>query len=351
MTKVTDIISRDFYGSATFHLHREWEVQRPPYKAALPFRFSVGSRLAASSSAGPYSPNEGQWSIGRQDLTHARNLCYSKLVDQLGDTATWANNLLEAHGSLGMIEGRAMQLFRFANSLRKGDFGKAAKALSLGTTPKGYPKKGKSPKDFGNAFLEWHFGWVPMVEDIGAAVDTLQDTDFGGKTLHASATLPYGYHVFNRGDDQGSYEMVNEQGSISVRMGAHARVSNPNAYLANQMGFVNPLSVAWEAVPFSFVADWFTNVGQVVSSLSDFVGVELSNAYTTGFQAGSKNYTSFTKGHPQGWWPDDLRSYASKGCFCDRTASITGPSLEVKPFKGFSPTRAATAISLLLQAL
>lgn len=36
-------------------------------------------------------------------------------------------------------------------------------------------------------------------------------------------------------------------------------------------GFTNPLSVAWELTPFSFVVDWWVNVGEVLESLDNAV--------------------------------------------------------------------------------
>jgi len=41
-----------------------------------------------------------------------------------------------------------------------------------------------------------------------------------------------------------------------------------------QFGFTNPASVAWELVPFSFVADWFINFGDFFASLDTFLYIK-----------------------------------------------------------------------------
>lgn len=349
MTKVVDITRRNSYGDEIYKLWRVWEVQKPPYRTALPFTSETTYLTSCTSYGTNYSPSYGQWVIGRGSFSHAANLAYEKLVSRLGEKATWANNMAEASGSLSMISSRAGQLTRFANKLRKGDIIGAAKVLEMPEPPKRLRGKKAKAKSFGDQFLEFHFGWEPAVQDIGAAVRTLDQADFGVLNIIGRQSEPYNY--YNRYQaDPWSFTENYEEGSLSVLMGARARISNPNAFLANQMGFVNPLSVAWEAVPYSFVVDWFTNVGQVIASYSDFVGVSIENSYTTTFQRGNRNRKEVSSYPPDPRW-DYSKSFTSKGVFCQRTPSISGPVLEVKPFKGFSSTRGATAIALLLQKL
>lgn len=343
MTKIVNLFTTDVWDSKTWKLYRQWEVQRQPYRHPLPFTFRTDNRATCYTTRGNYSPTDGQWICGLQDFSSVRNRSYASLVAKMGDTATWANNLHEARGSLSMIEGRAMQIAGFANALRKGDFGKALKHLGL-TDKKNKSFRKLKAKPFGDQFLEFHFGWVPMVQDIGAAMNVMQDTDFGEHSYSASARQPY--QRFTRSGNSTDFVRDQERGAITVRQGARFTVTNPNAFLANQMGFVNPLSVAWEAVPFSFVADWFVNVGQVLASMTDFVGVSVQDAYNTSFQTGNRTYQNVTSGQFA-----TTKGFTSTVVYCTRGAELAGPALRIKPFQGFSCTRAATAISLLVQQL
>lgn len=343
MTKVVNLFATDSFDSKTWKLFRQWEVQRKPYVHPLPFTFRTDKRTSCTTTSGNYSPNDGQWVCGLQDFTSVKNRSYAELKAKLGDTATWANNLHEARGSIDMILKRASQITGFSRALRKGNFGWAVRELGL-TDTRGKRFKSLKAKPFGDQFLEFHFGWVPMIQDIGAAMNVLQDTDFGTKSYSAMIRQPY--NRFSRSGDSANFTRDQERGNVAVRQGAHFRVTNPNAFLANQMGFVNPLSVAWEAVPFSFVADWFGNVGDVLASMTDFVGVSVIDPYNTAFQSGDRTFTSVTSGTF-----GKTNRFTSTVAYCTRGPGLSGVTLQVKPFKGFSITRAATAISLLCQQL
>lgn len=42
-------------------------------------------------------------------------------------------------------------------------------------------------------------------------------------------------------------------------------------YLLNAFGINRPASILWEAIPYSFVVDWFVNVGDVIGSVEDAI--------------------------------------------------------------------------------
>jgi hypothetical protein len=78
-------------------------------------------------------------------------------------------------------------------------------------------------------------------------------------------------------------------------VGFKVRVSN--AFISNldTAGVINPLSIAWELSPYSFVVDWFIPVGNVLSALSDTIGLELQD----GYQSYSSNRVLRTQMRPQ----------------------------------------------------
>nr|QDH90923.1 MAG: hypothetical protein H1Rhizo26FD577_000003 [Leviviridae sp.] len=334
-----------------FSMQRVWEVQSPPFVHNLPFSYRKGENLSWIGYDGPYLPDNlgpGPNIDDGVSLKHCINNAYDKITAGIGDQSTWGNNVLEAHQSLGMVTGLATSLLGAVKAVRKGDVGGVVKSLGLTGVKGGSSRVARAvnkSQPFANKWLELHFGWVPLVKDIGSAMDTISKPDFGLRKVRGSSQVRYQHRVDFKQDLNRSHQYV--EATISCHSCATYRVTNPNAFLANQLGVVNPLAVAWEAVPYSFVVDWFSNVGQVLSSMDTFCGCTLFSSYTTTSQDGTLDYFAASDNYPYNF----SRSSYGKSFYVERQPSISGPSLEVKPFKGLSPTRAATAISLLLQKL
>lgn len=258
-----------------------------------------------------------------------------------GRAAELAVSLAERKQALAMIENRAIQLYRFARELKSFRFGNAAHELSLtGVFPKGLKANAKA---FGNNYLEFHFGWSPLVGDIGNAVEVLQG---GVPPVHVSA-VSSGTKSFEWVHPYGLTQRANHQELAKV--GATFVVSNPNLWLANQLGFVNPATIAWELVPFSFVLDWFVNVSDFLNSSSEFWGLSVIDPYFTQFSRVPQSNT-YVPPYPT----DPYAGYEVQGIRvrCKRTLGLPpGPELRVRDPWVLSPRRGLAAMSLLLQQL
>lgn len=244
---------------------------------------------------------------------------------QLGAAfATWRQ-------SHTMLLGRVNQLIDFTRSLRKGNLSGASRALGL------RPGSVKShAKSFAGQWLEYSYGWKPLIQDIGNAVEVLQTpiaSDYIPVTGRASGTFTASWDhdtFFNEGT-----------WVCHAQWKADVRVSNPNAWLANQLGFVNPATVAWEVIPYSFVVDWFIPVGEFLQSFTDFVGLDLTNYCQTYY--GVHDYFQYWKNAAYPPW-GKRRVQVRR--------IVSSPSLSLKPrFTGFYSARGANAIALLLQHL
>jgi hypothetical protein len=140
-----------------------------------------------------------------------------------------------------------------------------------------------------NMWLELQFGWLPILSDIHDIIMVIQGSlDNGSGILGFNG---YGEASFNneistsitslRSDSNGSsfYEScpATLSGKGVVRASYHAtyRVSNDVMDILAQLGLTNPLSIAWEIVPFSFVIDWFLPIGDWLDSMQADAGLEL----------------------------------------------------------------------------
>jgi hypothetical protein len=93
-------------------------------------------------------------------------------------------------------------------------------------------------------------------------------------------------------------------------------------------------------------------VEQVVSSLTDFYGVELHDLHYTEFTRGQYVYfyrqnASYSVGTNEGF----TTSKDKEDVTCNREMGLPGPILQVKPFRGFSVERGLQAIALVLSVL
>ncbi len=168
--------------------------------------------------------------------------------------------LAEASKTVQMMVDRSSSLYRAYRSFRKGNLAGVARELGL------------SPKTIHNTWLEYKYGWTPLLNDIyGGAVSLSKVKPAAGdiSTFRASA----------RSDRKFTGSGSGVSHDLTVRDSASAwvtvRIRHPDTSAANRLGFLNPLLIAWELIPFSFVADWFVNVGDCLSELTAFNGVEI----------------------------------------------------------------------------
>lgn len=207
------------------------------------------------------STNEMQWAYAK---------AYGKFVEACGDTAGWLINLHQRQQTIGMLASRLGDMVSFLRDLRKGKFDSTLKKLKK--------SRSNAPKTLADNFLELHFGWEPIVKDIGATINLL-DSPFSDKPVSKSSRVKNSWK-YKEGSFPAVWEASHDVTAV-VKIGAKVRVTNENLYLGAKLGLTNLAAVVWDAVPFSFIADHFANIGNYLQSFSDFQGIELIDPYVT----------------------------------------------------------------------
>lgn len=278
-------------------------------------------------------------------MDEASNRAYANLKDKTYDDASLGVDFAEARQSFAMIANRAGQLWQTVRDIKRLDFDSAAKRLGMAAKPPGASKR----KSAAGNFLEYQFGWAPLVGSIYDAVEVVNNP-------LKSFTAQRGFgRITDKFSLDHNYGSVSRKGSgvreHMVVQGATVRaISNSTYHSLDQFGLLNPLTVAWELVPFSFVVDWFANVGDVLASYSDFAGLELDRTFTSKVFRNSISYRfDVNPGYdPQGQSPLVARG---TGVNMNRVSGLTAPVFNLNRLKLPSKTRAVTAISLLVQIL
>lgn len=278
-------------------------------------------------------------------LQRARSRAYGRFVEQLGARSELGTTLAETRSSLEMIAKRATQLGDAWTALKEGKFRKFLKKLDIDPKRKHRDWLRSKPKEAGGLWIEYWFGWAPFIGDIFASIEVaVQPYPF--IPIVATATVPWTYHkLVGPPTDHWLYDA---SGKSKVRLSADVRVSNPNLYLANQLGMLNPAAIAWNVLPFSWLIGWVSNISQVLTSLTDFAGLELKDAQTTrvvlGDGKGHYHYSRAPYARTTSFKWHGVHMMRQVGVFTPPLTPITLPP-------GLSWTRGATAIGLLLQKL
>lgn len=236
----------------------------PRANRPLPYYRTIGSASAPWALSGLSNALSSAQVSRMQIRTYAK--AYDAWHRKANAKAQMALNALELKSSMAMIAKRAQQLYHAARAIRKLRFGDAFDALDVSRSQR-KRMKAKYPAD---AWLELTFGWKPLIQDIGTAVEVLQ-RDFPSERIRSMA---FDVEDIKYPWDGGSSTF----GVVKVHyaLGGRMVVTNPNLLLANQLGFVNPVAVAWDWVPFSFVVDWFLPVNKFLNSFSNDFGFEVA---------------------------------------------------------------------------
>jgi len=249
-----------------------------------------------------------------------------------------------------MLGDNAKRMAKAARSLQDGSYRNAARALGI----KGDPGRPRG-SNWTSHWLQLQYGWKPLLSDVYGACSALSKQDRSDWRVTAKAsereTSNYSY---SSPDGTGP---VNDfwTGAAERQRGVFVRLDaipdNDLLISLVSLGVTNPLKVAWELVPYSFVVDWAFPVGNWLDSLDALLGYtqcyssisKYNETRWTG-KARSKTWTS-TKYHKADW------TEAKKSVKFTRSASSGIP---LPTFPRFKDPRSlghmANGLSLLAQA-
>lgn len=233
----------------------------------------------------------------------AAAICGNKLLAKLkSQHVNLANLFAERAKTAQMVGDTALKLFYAARNLKRGNFGAAAENLGVATSRRSASRgrrhlEDNSPQGLANAWLELQYGWKPLLNDVYGSCEALAER-YMAETMIKRATASHtvqGTDSFTSISPDKPYasRTWTMKSSRTVRMGAAYRVDGPALHSFASLGITNPLTVAWEVTPFSFVVDWFLPVGNFLDTLDATLGLSYLHGYTTIFDRhnGKKVYS------------------------------------------------------------
>jgi len=166
-------------------------------------------------------------------------------------------------------------------AVKRGNLAVARKLLNVS-------KGGKPGSTFANNWLELKYGWLPLLSDIDAGVRKLANVLHDPRTswdvtgsasriveeAHPLNSVAGGVFNFPPGKLYTTTQTI-------VKVGVSFSISNEMLAHAASLGFTNPMLIAWEAMPLSFVWDWIIPIGEWLSQFSTFHGMRFVDGYVT----------------------------------------------------------------------
>lgn len=246
-------------------------------------------------------------------------------------------DLAEARKTFQAVAENGATLLKAALALKRGNIGGVWSAL----------KDNRSVSRRGaDLFLQYKYGWKPLMSDIYNGVELLREQLKPAFILSTKQNSHReSVHPNNDSDYQRSPTGPNYR---QCRCVLHGVIDSSVNHAMDQLSMANPLSLAWELVPWSFVVDWFVPVGNTLDGLTHPAGVNFLSGCTT--MGGELNYD-------QHWIPPvgvvevSPRTNSYKGASHRRKAYYDWPIPGLYAVNPFSYSHGQSAFALLLQRL
>lgn len=281
---------------------------------------------------------------GHLDLAASKAL--KRLISEAGTgiEANLAQDFAQMSQLTTLLGGTAKKLVKSVNYLRKLNFSAAVNTLTAGRSrsrmPAGKPSR---KKDLAENWLELQYGWKPLLMDIEGLLKSLSIFNSANSHVCRVAASGSALSVKTSNFETHMYPTIgNNMGRNYTRTETRCkyvcyyRIESPLTSFLAQTGFTNPINLAWEILPFSFVVDWFLPIGPYLEALSAWDGLTFVEGSQTRFTRCltrlSVDYEGVNKGNPSGQIRTHSR-YERERILLDRARLTTFPSATIPELK------------------
>lgn len=185
-------------------------------------------------------------------------------------------------------------------------FGKSTKSRTYKRVRNSVKLLASKDSKVGNAWLQYRMFLTPTYHDVMSSLSAAADFEKKSHTTQAKSKAFFKEQLSFRNDTYSLGIPTNRRkGTISVTGGASMRItySITDSSLSAVTSLADPLAVAWDLVPWSFIVDRFVDLGSYL---------ELRNATLgTTFKSGSTSYFFEWNAVPEtpwviGYYPNEL---------------------------------------------
>lgn len=282
--------------SPTGYLTEEWYENlsipvRPPKRSRNeehPYTMSLDSSTdVIYSYSAPFGALPFRTGLGQQGWGLLKDVNYGwtanhdiALLGKLREAVAGSEfnagvSLAESNKALAMITNSATRIYAAWYHGKRGNWAAARQYLVNGT-----PYQKIRQKSVANNWLELQYGWLPL----------LKDAENGAKFLAHQYSVPPQQVIRLSVKAKGTAGNVGMPynsdgwGNVNVYTRKSIKAIIKEKDIVALAGLKDPASVAWELLPYSFVLDWFTPIGDFLAARS------LAQAVTGTFVVSEKQY-------------------------------------------------------------
>lgn len=221
-------------------------------------------------------------------------------------------NLKSQKVNLGQVYGERSQTLRMIRSsvqrislsfsrLKRFDIVGAAHALNFELRPSrrkrledrrtAYLESKRSGADFAAAsWLEYVYGWRPLLQDVHGSLEKWADYQIGRPPLVrviGTSKESISRRIWHSNSST-LKDYTDARSEARIRVIYEYTLGNQIFHELSSFGVTNPLALAWELLPYSFVVDWFLPIGDFLSSLD----AEFGMSFVRGVHSSTVNANS-----------------------------------------------------------
>jgi len=301
-----------------------------------------------------------------------RRISIERAMDAVVDQkVNLAQAFAERARTVSLIEDTANRLGRAIRHVRAKNYTEAL--YHLGFSRKEAAKRTRQMKKDRTKFVEqdpvaadWlalQYGWKPLLSDVKGAAEKLAQTHLTKPPLiravgkaKASEPAEYRTRYYQSAGDLlpiGTFSWTWTEKLTVAKTELRYQVTNEFLREGKSLGITDPLTLAWELVPYSFVVDWFIPIGDFLRRLNYDSGLQYVGGYSS--QHTSQRLTiDALAGNDDNGWRSTLTSMGAcsrESVLFTRDVWSSPPVASFPRFEDpFTPTRALNAIALMAMA-
>lgn len=147
---------------------------------------------------------------------------------------------------------------------------------------------GQTTSSLANGWCEYTYGWSPLINDIRNVANNIVGFTRNSLVVKASATRSLDKRINVTGAYGNWTGPVRVEYSGFVRVQFGVRLYSMFDFDLAKWTSLNPLSVGWELMPYSFVVDWVLDIGSYLRNLE--TSLIYRNLFRDGFVSTLEKY-------------------------------------------------------------